>query len=255
MESADAILSCVDHRPWPLPEGRWVMRQSWYDFMLMHWRVPAQVIRPLVPEPLELDLWEGEAFVGVVPFRMEHVRPPFLGDLPWVSSFLELNVRTYVKHGGKRGVYFLSLECDQPAAVEVARLWFGLPYMHARMTHVQDGNVVRYRSERTDRRGQPAVYVGSHRTDGAVLDVVPGTLEHFLIERYALFTVDGRGVWRGDVHHRPWPVRRASLEIEDQTLLAALGIELDDRRTPDCALWTPGVDTLVWNPVKSEAVG
>lgn len=230
------------------------MRQSWYDFMLVHWRVDPDVIRPLVPAPLDLDLWDGGAYIGMVPFRMEHVRPPLGVDVPWVSSFLELNVRTYVRHGDKAGVYFLSLECNQFAAVEVARMWFGLPYMHARMSHVQEGAVVRYRSERTDRRGRPAVYRGTHRTDGAVLEVLPETIEHFLIERYALFTVDRRGVWRGDVHHAPWPVRTASVEIAEQSLIAALGIELDDPLTPDHALWTPGVDTLVWNPVKSDPV-
>lgn len=243
------MLDQVDHRPYPLPSGRWVMHQSWYDFLLMHWALPPDAVRALVPEPLELDLWEGVAWVGMVPFRMEHVRPRYGFDVPGVASFLELNVRTYVRHRGIPGVYFLSLDCNHRPAVEVARWWFGLPYYRARMRHRRDGDRVQYESIRTDSRGREATYRGTHRAGGERIEVRPGSHEHWLIERYALFTVDARGVWQGDVHHAPWPVHRAEHALEEQTMLAAQGLQVDALR-PDSALWSPGVDTVVWSPRK-----
>ncbi|MCA9241502.1 MAG: DUF2071 domain-containing protein, partial [Planctomycetales bacterium] len=103
-------LATTAHRPWPLPPGSWSWRQSWVELLFAHWRAPAEQLRTLVPRGLELDLFDGHAWVGLVPFRMEGVMRRPLPDLPWVSAFPELNLRTYVTHGGKPGVWFLSLD-------------------------------------------------------------------------------------------------------------------------------------------------
>lgn len=225
----------------------WVMHQSWYDFLVLHWAVDPAAVRPLVAPELELDLWEGRAWVGVIPFRMEHVRPRFSPDLPGISSFLELNVRTYARLGDRTGVHFLSLECNHRAAVEVARAWYDLPYFRARMSSVAEGGEVRYRSERLDPRGPPARYEGRHRPVGEPAPATAGTLEHWLIERYALFTASRGRAFIGDVDHTPWPVSRVEVELETQTLLASHGLAVDERH-PTHAMWSPGVDTRVWAP-------
>lgn len=227
--------------------GPWIMHQSWYDFLLLHWEVDPARLRPLVPPELDLDLRDGRAWVGVIPFRMEHVRPRFSPDLPGISSFLELNVRTYVRLGDRTGVHFLSLDCNHGPAVEVARAWYHLPYFRASMASEAVDGEVRYRSERGDPRGAAARYAGRHRPVGDPAPTVPGTLEHWLIERYALFTADGGRVRVGDVDHVPWPVSRVDVALETQTMLASHGLSVDERH-PTHAMWSPGVDTRIWAP-------
>ena len=122
------------HRPWPLPTGPWIMSQSWHDLLFAHWPIDASHLRPLIPAALEIDKFQGEAWIGVVPFRMSGVRLRATPALPTLSAFPELNVRTYVTHGGKPGVWFFSLDAANAIAVSVARAWFHLPYFNARMT-------------------------------------------------------------------------------------------------------------------------
>jgi uncharacterized protein YqjF (DUF2071 family) len=141
----------TDHRPWPLPSSPWVMRQKWHDLLFMHWRIPPQTLRPLVPAALELDHFEGSAWLGVVPFRMTGVRLRGTPAIPGLSAFPELNVRTYVSAGGKPGVWFFSLDAASAIAVAAARAWFHLPYFRARMSLEAHGDEIRYQSHRTHR--------------------------------------------------------------------------------------------------------
>ena len=242
-----AILARTDHRPWPVPARGWIQRQTWNDFVFCHWPVPVDVIRERVPRALDLDLWEGGAWIGIIPFNMTGVTLRGFPDLPWFSAFPELNVRTYVNVGGRRGVYFLSLEAHNPLAVALARTWYGLPYMRATMKWWWDGDAIEYRSVRTHRGEPPAQYDARITPHGDVRYAVPGTFEHWLTERYALYVVDGKDrIWAGDVHHTPWPIREVSLDIRTNTLAASHGITLPD--TPPHALYSPGVDTVVWAP-------
>ena len=119
-----AILQEVAHRPWPRPAGPWVMAQSWHDLLFAHWPVDSERVRPLVPDRLEIDSFDGQAWLAVVPFRMTGVRLCGTPAVPWLSAFPELNVRTYVKYGGKPGVWFFSLDAGNPLAVVIARAWF-----------------------------------------------------------------------------------------------------------------------------------
>jgi len=129
----DDLLERTDLRPWPVPARRWSITMCWRDLLFMHWRLPPELIAALVPPELELDTFDGAAWIGVVPFRMTDVGLRHLGRMPWVSSFAELNVRTYVKGGGKAGVWFFSLDAASRIAVRVARARFHLPYFDARM--------------------------------------------------------------------------------------------------------------------------
>src|SRR5688572_17977314 len=174
-------LSRQGHRPWPVPASEWQWRQSWLDLLFLHWPVPAAALRPLIPAALELQERDGAAWLGLVPFRMEGVMRRPLPDLPWVSAFPELNVRTYVELDGKPGVWFLSLDATNALAVWAARRFFHLPYFRADMRLSQSGDSIDYVSAR---RQSSFAFRGAYRPLGAVYDSAPGTLENFLTERY-----------------------------------------------------------------------
>lgn len=217
------------HRPWPLPAAPWVMTMSWLDLLFAHWSFDPQALRALVPEALELDTFEGRAWVGVVPFRMENVGPRWLGwlpgRLPGPRSFPELNVRTYVRHEDRPGVWFLSLDAASALAVRGARAFFHLPYFDAEMKVGERDGWVDYDSRRTDRRLGPGVFRGRYRPVGAAITVPTGGLEHWLTERYCLYAADREGrVRRGEIHHRRWPLFAAEAEIETNTVGGAHGL-------------------------------
>src|SRR5215207_9571838 len=145
-----------DHRPWPLPERPWLMGQTWNDLLFAHWRVDRAALEALIPSPLVLDLYEGDAWLGVTPFCLSGARARGTPPLPWLSRFPELNVRTYVEYGGRPGIYFFSLDAARAAAVVAARRGYRLPYFHAEMTVDQEESAVSYESTRTDSSGPPA---------------------------------------------------------------------------------------------------
>jgi uncharacterized protein YqjF (DUF2071 family) len=230
------ILDVVSHRPWPMPESRWLMTQSWHDLLFAHWPVDHMELRALVPAALPLDLFDGQAWVGVVPFHMTNVVPRGVPALPGVSAFPELNVRTYVRVQDKPGVYFFSLDATSALAVKTARTLFGLPYFTAEMEVGTEGDWVLYRSHRppsshVDGSGQAprserAEFVARYRPIGSAYAPVPGTLDHFLTERYCLYTASGAPVRRLEIHHPPWPLQAAEAIIERNTMAAACGIRV-----------------------------
>lgn len=239
----------VDHRPWPLPRGRWQWRQSWRDLLFAHWPVPVEAVRPLVPPGLAVHTFDGTTYVGVVPFRMAGVMRRPMPDLPWVSAFPELNVRVYVEAEGRPGVFFLSLDASNPAVVVAARRLFHLPYYWARMAITPDGQWFRYRSER--RGASPALFEGRYRPTSAVYAAEPGTLEHFLTERYCLYAQGPGGtLYRTEVHHQQWPLQRAEAEIAVNTVSAAGGLPVEG--PPALLHFSRRIDVVVWG---SERVG
>ena len=139
---------------------------GWHDLLFLHWRVPAELLQAQLPPGVALETFDGSAWLGVVPFRMVDTRFRWLPRMPTAHTFPELNLRTYVRVGERRGVWFFSLDAASRLAVEGARFGFGLPYLTARMQCERDGDAIRYRSERTDRRGPPATFVGSWRPAG-----------------------------------------------------------------------------------------
>jgi len=209
------------------PEGRVAQRQSWLDLSFLHWRIPVEVLRPLVPAALEIDTYEGDAFIGVVPFTMTGVRPLWAPPVPGISNFHETNVRTYVHlEGSEPGVWFFSLEAASRVAVTIARTFWHLPYHHARMTLDKGPDGIRYASGRRSPPPVPAVCNVTCRPLSAPAPAVPGTLEHFLAERYVLYADAGDGALRrGRVHHAPYPLQTAEVTSWEESLLAAAGIE------------------------------
>lgn len=236
------------HRPWPLPDLPWVMFQSWRHLLFAHWPLPAERLRPLVPPALELEEHDGHAWLGMTPFVLEDLRPRCLPAVPGLSSFPEMNLRTYVRVGDRPGIFFFSLDAASRLAVMGARLGYRLPYRHARMGVRLDDGWVRYRSRRDD---GSAEFTGRYRPEGRVFQAREGSLEHFLTERYALYTVLRSGsVLRGDIHHHPWPLQTAEAEITRNTVPQAHGIEVPT--TPPLLHFSARQDTLVWPPVRVE---
>jgi uncharacterized protein YqjF (DUF2071 family) len=213
-----------------MPTSPWLMTQTWHDLLFAHWPVNADELRKLVPSAFAIDTFDGQAWLGVVPFRMTNVAPRFVPALPWVSAFPELNVRTYVRVGERQGVYFFSLDAANPIAVGVARTLVHLPYFTASMVcDEQEDGWIQYRSERTSVGAPAAALHARFRPIGPAQPPTPGTLEHFLTERYCLFTSDKAGhAYTLDIHHPPWPLQPAEAVIETNTMAQASGITLPE---------------------------
>ncbi len=219
----------------------------WTDLLFAHWPIPRKEISRLIPDGFSVDTFDGSAWVGVVPFRMEGVRLRGLPKVPGTHRFPEANVRTYVrdKRSGHHGVYFFSLDASNLLAVMTARGWYHLPYFFARMSIERDGDWLQYGSRRLFTR-QPARLKLRYRGLGAGT-ASGSSLEQFLTARYALFTNGRRGqLMRADVHHLPWPLEGAEAEMEDLTLAAAQSIKLPAiapvlhfSRSLDVFAWTP----------------
>ena len=218
------IVDEVAHRPWPAPEGPWIMTQSWHDLLFAHWPVAVDALRTMIPPGLDLDLYDHRAWLGIVPFHMTNVAPRGVPSLPWVSAFPEINVRTYVRAGGKPGVYFFSLDAGNALAVTVARTLLGLPYYSASIDVQADGSWVHYRSSRTSSK---AAFTARYRPIGLIHTATPGSLEYFLTERYCLYTVkEDFRLRRLEIHHPPWPLQQAEATVDVNTMADAAGIRL-----------------------------
>jgi uncharacterized protein YqjF (DUF2071 family) len=212
------------HRPWPLPRGSWTLGQTWEELLFAHWRVEAEAVRKLVPAGLTVDEHDGSAWLGVTPFVITGFRLRGTLPLPVLSSFPELNVRTYVTAEDKPGIWFFSLDTSSLVAVEAARRTYKLPYFHARMSVERRGERIEYSSARRD-AAQPFVFTGAYGPAGEPFEPARGTLEHFLTERYCLYAFDEAGLHRAEIHHPPWRIRTAEAAIDLNTM-APSGVEL-----------------------------
>jgi uncharacterized protein YqjF (DUF2071 family) len=226
------------------PQGPAAGTQRWRELLFVHWSFPPEVVRPLVPESFELDLWQGRAWVGLVPFRMEATRPSWLPKRA-ALDFLETNLRTYVHRKGEPGVFFSSLEASSWLAVRAARLTWTLPYFHATMTAERTGDRVDYRSHRREGDTHPELDV-SYEIGEPLAASVPDTLQHFLLERYFLF-VERRGeVLKGQVHHSPYAAHSARILSLREELLGAAGLPEGRLETVH---YSPGVEVEVFGPL------
>jgi uncharacterized protein YqjF (DUF2071 family) len=206
------------------------MAMTWSRLLFMHWPVPVGSLRPHVPAMLDIDTFDGHAWLGVVPFTMAGVRARFTPALPGPGAFHELNVRTYVTYRDKPGVWFFSLDAASRTAVEAARLGFRLAYFKARMSLEEHDGRIDYASERTDGRGKPASLRCTYHATGTPQRAQPGSLGSFLTDRYRLFASDlpprePKRIWVGEIDHDPWLLAPASCEVEHNSMAAPLGIE------------------------------
>jgi uncharacterized protein YqjF (DUF2071 family) len=237
----------VEHRPYPVAPGPWVMGQRWHDLLFAHWRIEPEVIQALLPRAVTVDTFDGSAWLAVVPFAMADVRLRGCPPIPGLSDFLELNVRTYVRSGDLAGVYFFSLDASGWAAVRAARYGASLPYFDALMELRRRADWIGYRSRRTHRGAPPAEFHAYYRPVGPVEYPQPGSLEYFLTERYRLLAQRRPGeLINIEIHHAPWPLQPAECRIKLNTMTEWLGIRLD--RPPDHLRFARFQDVQTWWP-------
>jgi len=235
------LLRSTAHRPWPLPAGPWIMKQTWHDLLFAHWALPPAEVNALIPSVLSLDIHDSHAWVGVIPFWMSGIRGRGIPALPGLSRFPELNVRTYVRYEGKPGVYFFSLDAANQQAVWAARRFFHLPYFPASMNARDDGGVIHYHCQR---KGVAAKFRGSYHPIAAVRRTEKDSLEYFLTERYCLYTVHDANVYGCEIHHLPWPLQDAHATMEVNTMAAAAGIQLP--ATSPLLHFAKRLEVLIW---------
>jgi uncharacterized protein YqjF (DUF2071 family) len=226
------------------------MAQNWHDLLFAHWPVEKTLLRSLLPTSLEIDVFEGQAWISVVPFAMSGVRLRGTLALTWLSSFPELNVRTYVTGGGKPGVWFFSLDAANALAVKIARSWFHLPYFHAVMNIEREQartaiTEIHYGSRR--KGTVRAEFNAAYAPEGPGFLARPGTPEYFLAERYCLYAQRPDGaILRGEIHHAPWELQQVSARISANTMAAHLGLDLS--RPPVLAHFARLQEVVVWQP-------
>jgi uncharacterized protein YqjF (DUF2071 family) len=231
-----AVTEVTAHRPWPLPEGTWVNAQSWVDLAFLHWQVDEAELRRLVPDSVELDTFDGAAWLGVTPFLLQAFRLRGIPPIPGVSTFPELNVRTYVTHDDKPGIWFFTLDAASRLAVEGAKRLYRLPYHHADMRYDRVADHVTYESERPG-----AAFSARYRGKGQLFEATPGSLEYFLTERYCLYTEDGGRLYRAEIHHPPWDLQHGEASIVTNTM-APLALQDEQPHV----LFSPRQDVVVW---------
>ena len=220
------------------------MTMRWHDLLFLHWPIRPEVIRPLIPKGLELETFDGSAWIGVVPFRMTGVRRRYLPAVV-ALEFPELNVRTYVWTPGRSGVWFFSLDAASRVAVKAARSLYRLPYFDARIKVQSEGETVHYQSKRIDKTGAGAEFDASYRPIGSAYRSAPETLDRWLTDRYCLYTLDRAGrLAYADIHHEPWPLQGAEVELRVNTMTDPLEIKLPS--TPPLAHFARYLEVVAW---------
>jgi uncharacterized protein YqjF (DUF2071 family) len=242
-----SIVESTAHRPWPMPEAPWLMTQSWNTLLFAHWRVDPSHVRHVIPAAFDLDLFDGEAWLGIVPFCMTNVGIRSTPRLPWISAFPELNVRTYVRVADRPGVYFFSLDAGGRLAVAAARALLNLPYYTAAMSVERRGDGLHYRSARRTRR--PAEFRATYEPASVPFVASVGSIEYFLTERYCLFHHDRRGhPYRLEIHHRPWSLQIARAAITMNTMAAASHLTI--KGPPVLLHFARRQDVVAWAPIR-----
>lgn len=207
------IVQSTSHREYPLPKGPWVMMQKWVDLLFLHWPVPKNVMEDLIPPELELDTYDKDAWITIIPFKVSRMRLRNMPQIPYFRSYLELNVRTYVKRNGMKGVYFFSLDASKVHAVLGARM-ATLPYFYANMDMRKNGDTFRFNSRRIGE--ESAVFNASYRPVGEPFTPQKDSLNDWLLERYYLWTYKFGSLFRVGIHHGRWEMQQAEAVIENQ---------------------------------------
>jgi uncharacterized protein len=239
------ILEDVSHRPWPLPDDPWILKQAWNDLLFAHWPIARDRLRALVPGFLEIDTFENEAWMSITPFHLSDLSPRGIPALPVVSSFNEINVRTYVVYDGIPGIYFFSLDANSALAVSGASTLFHLPYYLADIDMKGERDRIFYRSTR--RHEDAAAFEVLYSASGNVFQPKRGTLDYFLTERYCLYTQDSASnAYRVEIHHAPWELQPADADIQVNTMADAARLRLPSMRP--LLHYARRQDVLTWSP-------
>jgi uncharacterized protein len=235
----------MSHRPWQRPTKPFAMYMEWQNLLFAHWAVKSELLESKIPKGLTLETFDGFAWLGIVPFQMRYTAPRKWLSVPPISHFDELNVRTYVTDGQKRGVWFFSLDCNNALAVRAARFGFHLPYMDAQMRVLSRGDQIVYSSQRTHRGEPEAILECAYQPTGEVYHSVADTLEHWLTERYCLYSANSAGqVFRGEIDHMPWSLQAANAEFSINSMPECLGLSLPKK--PELLHFSKKIEVNAW---------
>ena len=230
------------HLPFPMPDRPFAISQEWRELTFMHWKVDPERLKPHLPDGLEIDLFDGEAYVGVIPFVMKNVRPRGFPSVPGISTFAEFNVRTYVIKDGQAGVFFLTLDAKSLVTCFYAPRAYGLPYRYAKAKVKYEGESLQWRSRRSS---DGAELIGSTSNKGPLQSSDSNTLEHYFFERYCLYTEHQGCIRRAYVYHQPWSFTEAEVNLESNTLLESYNMGLD-ALSPDLIHYSQGLLVKTW---------
>jgi uncharacterized protein YqjF (DUF2071 family) len=232
-------LTKTDHRPWPLPLDSWRWKQSLIDVLFVHYPCPIEKLLPLIPRRLNLQEFEGNCWIGIIPFKLEGVTMRPFPPIPGISNFKELNVRVYVEYQGKPGIYFLSIDATSRLAVWIGKHLFHLPYKNAEIEIKKENGQIFFHSKRME-EGDQSEFSLSYSPTPEIFESKPGTLEYFFTERYCLYTQTPKGLFRGNIHHIPWPLQKAKAKIFSNTLFP-------EQLAEPHILYSKRIDVLLWN--------
>lgn len=239
MKFISDLLAQIEHRPWVLPKGNWKYYQEWNNALFIHWAVPADILQKHIPENLTLDIFEGNAYVSLVAFTMEKIRPRQLPAVAYISDFHEINLRTYIDIDNKKGVYFISMEAGKSLSAFIARSMSGLPYEKALM--FRDNK--RYTSKNVKKDFELDAVFEVKETVTAKTD-----LDRWLTERYSLYLDEKNNLYRYEVHHKEWEIK--NVEFKTLNLKYKIGDFDLSKQKPDLMHYSDGVKVLAWGKEK-----
>ena len=242
----------TDHLPFPMPSRKHTLSQEWRDLTFMHWEVDIVKLQAHLPAELEVDTYGGKAYVGIVPFVMRNVRPTWFFSTPFVSTFPEFNIRTYVTKDGIPGVYFLTLEAKSMVTCSYAPKAYGLPYRYAKGKVSKQGNNVKWNSSRNNGKFN---LIGNTEITGKQTQAKPGTLEEFLFERYSLYTNKNGRVMRGYTHHKKWDFQDAEVTVTENSLTESFDLGIKNLLQPDFVHFSSGVRVRTYSIEIAERIG
>lgn len=238
MSNIKSILSEVHHRPFELPIGKWKYYQKWNNALFLHWEIPIEILQNLVPKTLNIDTYDGKAYVSLVAFTMEKIRPRNLPSIQFISDFDEINIRTYIEKDGKKGVYFLNIEGGKSLSVFIAKKLSGLPYEKSEIK--RSNQSYHSKNDLKNLNFESEYSIKSTISDKSELDI-------WLTERYCLYLKKENEVYRYDIHHKEWEIK--AVEISHLNLDYNLG-ELVINYPPELAHFSHGVKVMAWKKVK-----
>lgn len=233
------IIKVTSHRPWTLPEGQWQYYQEWNKALFLHWEIPVEILQPLIPEGLEIDILNGKTWVSLVAFTMENIRPKSLPPLSIISNFHEINLRAYVLKDSKPGVYFLNIEAQKIISVFIAKSLSALPYEKAKITKAEINDLVTYTSYNKLKNFNLEVEYKVIEDTYAKSD-----LDKWLTERYCLYVTRKNNLFRYEIHHEEWILKTVKLEkLKVNYQIDTLVIK---DLQPDLIHFSEGVKVLAW---------
>mgnify|MGYP002017900935 CR=1 FL=1 len=242
----------TEHLPFPIPSRNHSLSQEWRNLTFMHWEVDINKLQPHIPDGLEIDTYGGKAYVGVVPFIMRNVRPRWFWPVPFISTFPEFNIRTYVKKDDIPGVFFLTLEAESVITCSYATKAYGLPYNYAKGSVVKQDDTVSWLSQR---KSGDMKLAGDTTISRTKTHAQAGSLEEFLFEKYSLYTCKDGSIMRGYTHHKPWEFCSAEVVLTNNSLTESFDFGIADYTSPDLVHYSDGVDVRTYSIEMAERIG